>query len=378
MYIINYIEVTFTKVYTEVRKACVVGFCALLFQQLGRVCRPLRSMGDAVSDAVASISRLPHLGAASPRVHGASVPVKPLQQFGSASPRKAAQGSLSTSTPPCPLIQTRSQRRPTPRHVLRAERHLWRADVKRWCDTQDRSINWGWDRKQEQELTEWFNALDVDQSGSIEADEIEALMRAMGIEPTQREIARLFESIHKDVDASLSKADFVKFMTANPDLLAGSSFVSSSGALFDANTRLMMLAYRRTRLLDDISDPSKRRNFLSIADFNRAYGGTLGQEEKVARAQIAAPPHLMARPRPLRASPRLPHMRPSPRAPSAMLAPTPAHLVLPPLSSTADTPGAPGVPLGAIGVPIWDEPERNFTPRPAFFRFFNLKVFTYY
>ena len=33
-----------------------------------------------------------------------------------------------------------------------------------------------------------------------------------------------------------------------------------------------MLAYRRTRLLADVADPAKRRNFLSRDDFLGAYG----------------------------------------------------------------------------------------------------------
>jgi len=117
--------------------------------------------------------------------------------------------------------------------------------------------------------------------------------------------------VGKDVDASLSKADFVKLMTgdAMAETMAGSTFNSSGGGLFDANTRLMMLAYRRTRLLQDIADPSKRRNFLSYQTFNEAYGQTLGEAPPPVSAHKKPEPHPMSRLTPrqarLRASPRV-------------------------------------------------------------------------
>ena len=149
-------------------------------------------------------------------------------------------GSALPALTPRPMIRTRAQRRPLPRHVKKALRQLWRNDVKRWCESQDKQVDWGWDKREEQELAEWFSALDVDQSGTVEEDEIRALMHAMGIEVTPGRLVRMFANIGKPVEACLSKNEFVRFMTANADTLSGSAFAASSssgsGGVFDANT----------------------------------------------------------------------------------------------------------------------------------------------
>ena len=79
-------------------------------------------------------------------------------------------------------------------------------------------------------------------------------------------------------------------MTANADSLSGTTFSNAGGGLFDANTRLMMIAYRRQRLLQDVSDPAKRRNFISVAAFNEAYGQTLGEPDLQSVPPTPMPP----------------------------------------------------------------------------------------
>jgi hypothetical protein len=182
--------------------------------------------------------------------------------------------------------------------MRKAMRKLWRTDIKHWCESKDRSIDWGRGEKEEQELAEWFSMVDVDQGGSLEEDEIRALMDAMGVTINHSDLVKLFGSVGKSVNGSLSKNDFVRLMTGDEmtDLMAGSTFASSSGGLFDVNTRLMMLAYRRQRLLKDISVPSKRRNFQTIQSFNEAYGQTLSDQPTPRRSERpATPPHPMTR-----------------------------------------------------------------------------------
>ena len=85
-------------------------------------------------------------------------------------------------------------------HVRKALRRIWRADVKRWCEVQDRIVEWGYDSKEAAELAERFNALDVDRSGTVEEDELRGLMDAMGVEVRLGQIERMFASIGKPVD----------------------------------------------------------------------------------------------------------------------------------------------------------------------------------
>ena len=149
--------------------------------------------------------------------------------------------------------------------------------------------------REESELSEWFNALDINQSGTIEENEIRALMHGMGLEVSTVRLVRMFAAIGKPVDARLTKTEFVRFMTANIDALSpGSGFASASGAgavLNDPNAQLMMLSYRRQRLLADVADPSKRRNFNSVESFNHAYGANLGGTDEAPPPTPQAPSH---------------------------------------------------------------------------------------
>ena len=80
-------------------------------------------------------------------------------------------------------LRTRKHRRPVTQKHRRAIDQMWRGDVKHWLESigldttkfKDLSLR---DKK---ELTAWFNALDMDGSGSVEEDEIRALMDAMGV-----------------------------------------------------------------------------------------------------------------------------------------------------------------------------------------------------
>ena len=143
-----------------------------------------------------------------------------------------------------------------PAHIVAAQRQLWMSDVRHWCEQQGHHIQgWGWDQKEEEEFAEWFSALDIDRSGAIEENEIRALMQAVGLTLVPGQMKAMFATVGKQPHESLSEREFVRFMMANMSVLAGSTFASTTGQLFDANTRLLMFAYRRSRLLEDLANP---------------------------------------------------------------------------------------------------------------------------
>jgi hypothetical protein len=254
------------------------------------------------------------------------------------SPRLLPPEPSPSASPRDPLgmirLQTRQTRRPTPRHVLKAQRHLQRIDMKRWCESQQKmAVLAGGNEREEKMLSEWFASIDVDRSGTVEEDEIRALMRVMDVEVTSGQVARMFASIGEPVDASLTKHQFVRLMSLHAHTLWGSKYGSTGGGLFDANTRLMMLAYRRSRLLEDVKDPSKRRNFSSAAAYNQAYNANIDEPEPELDPPSPMLPHRMLQ-LPLLGTPRTPRPPPggrprrggpSPRAPRG---PPSSHLLV--------------------------------------------------
>ena len=134
----------------------------------------------------------------------------------------------------------------------------------------------------------------------------------------------------------LSKADFIKVMTLHGADLTGQG--KSGGELFDANVKLMMLAYRRQRLLDDVKDPFKRRNFMDEAAFAKAYGGNTKSSRAPSPRGLhgsTAVPRSPAEPPPGARSPRSARLVPlatsmaSPRSPRSG-ASLPPHPMPPP------------------------------------------------
>lgn len=158
----------------------------------------------------------------------------------------------------------------------RVPRRLWRTEMKNWMANSGKAREEECSKQDEEELGAWFKALDIDHSGSIEEVELRALMDAAGVQATRKQLKAMFASIGKDsVDACLTRPEFIRLMTIHGEALTGQAVRGGQDfrrGLFDANTRLMMLSYRRQRLLDEIKDPRKRRNFNDEDDFRRAYG----------------------------------------------------------------------------------------------------------
>ena len=209
---------------------------------------------------------------------------------------------------------------------------------------------WGWDVQQQAELSEWFDALDVDKSGAISVEHLRCLLVGMGVDANSA--GAMLAAIGHPVDAPLSREVFVRcmVMTSNGGMVSSTVRAAASvdgggdasepssnrGLLDDAHTRLAMLAYRRTRLLADLADPTKRKNFVSRDEFLSAYGPfSLARHDEALAARTPEPPRAGPVQRKVVRTPRLPPPMPmpSPRAPSSLLAPPPTHHVpLPALS----------------------------------------------
>lgn len=163
--------------------------------------------------------------------------------------------------------------------VKGARRQLWKRDVKQWLQLHDRGADWELPAAEKRQLVEWFNALDIDGSGSVEVEEIKALMSAVGAQCTQAMLISMFASIQKHITDELNMHDFVKLMHLNGGGIFREDGDGGAGGGTGADSAgLMMMSYRRQRILSDIRDPSKRSAFSSKESFERQYGN--GQKKR--------------------------------------------------------------------------------------------------
>ena len=225
-----------------------------------------------------------------------------------------------------------------------------------------------------QEITAWFNALDIDGSGTVEEDEVRAMCNAMGVEINNAKLTRMFAAVDRPIDASLTKSEFVHFMNVNADLLAPSSFVGGGGggghrSLFDANTKLMMLAYRRQRLIDDMEDPVRRRNFAASLAALAPQPPPPADDDasSVLPHRMALLPAARAEAAAARRSPR--RLVPSPRPPSTMLVPMPpsglVSSLVPGNATMRRVPPPPHSPRALPPISPRSLSEEQGVPRPA-------------
>ncbi|KAL1526548.1 hypothetical protein AB1Y20_015256 [Prymnesium parvum] len=175
---------------------------------------------------------------------------------------------------PLPALRPpRPPKDPSPAHV----RKVWRAGVKNWLDNHSTRVDLRTSAQKERqaaELTAWFYALDVDSSGSIEEHEIRKFFQAMGMRVSKKQLVETFQSIGKDINAELTMNEFVRLMTRDPERLRVSSDQGETWGMFDPRTRLLMLSYRRQRVLQDVEDLSIRKSgrFRDMKSFADHYG----------------------------------------------------------------------------------------------------------
>ena len=96
-----------------------------------------------------------------------------------------------------------------------SKRALWKSDVRSWmryhnCSAASR--DWELPRADEKVLLEWFDAIDVDRNGDVDADEIKALLHANGIGCSAARLEALFSAAGKNINEGLNLHDFVRVM----------------------------------------------------------------------------------------------------------------------------------------------------------------------
>ena len=217
-----------------------------------------------------------------------------------ADPQKAAAAAKRPLRPPA--APSKQPIDPSKRAALgEARRELWKAQIKAWMRQHDRGADWELPKADEKVLFEWFEAIDIDRSGAIDASEIRALLAANAVGCSPARIEALFAIAGKQPHDELGRHDFVKLMHLGgasalfsskfdpyaeqeeeaPGAAASNPYGGAYGGGGDgpqstlsesrSSGDLAVLAYRRQRVLSDLKDPTKRGPFATHDAFLRKY-----------------------------------------------------------------------------------------------------------
>ena len=162
------------------------------------------------------------------------------------------------------------------KHVVPAlappARCMWRYRVTKWLNSQRKAPEWEMYDRNEREIKMWFRAIDVDNSGTIEKEEIISFVKAIGVNLKSRMLSDMLKSIGFQSDSKLNIRDFMTLMIAHGEALTGGRIVSGGSGMLDLSTRLTMLSYRRQTIVEDFFKPTYRHRFSSKDAFIRVYG----------------------------------------------------------------------------------------------------------
>lgn len=110
------------------------------------------------------------------------------------------------------------------------------------------------DEDQMEELKEAFTLFDTNHSGTIDARELKAAMRALGHEVTKVMCSAMFREVDKDPEAQLTFDDFCKIMAPRLKKADSRDEVMKVFQLFDADSSGFITARELRRMADDCGE----------------------------------------------------------------------------------------------------------------------------
>ena len=105
-----------------------------------------------------------------------------------------------------------------------------------------------------EELKEAFTLFDTNHSGSIDARELKAAMRALGHEVTKQMCAAMFREVDKDAEAELTFEDFCKIMAPRLKSADTRDEVMKVFNLFDPDHQGYVTVRELRRMADDCGE----------------------------------------------------------------------------------------------------------------------------
>ncbi|CAL9190115.1 unnamed protein product [Musa hybrid cultivar] len=134
-----------------------------------------------------------------------------------------------------------------------------------------RSRHHGLNQQKRQEIKEVFDLFDTDQSGSLDAKELNVAMRALGFEMTEEDINRLMTEIDKDRNGAIDFEEFLHMMTAKIGERDSKEELTRAFRILDQDNNGRISDVDIQRVANDLGEKftlSEIREMIEAADLN--------------------------------------------------------------------------------------------------------------
>merc|ERR1719449_226424 len=134
--------------------------------------------------------------------------------------------------------------------------------------------------EQKQEIREAFDLFDTDGSGTIDAKELKAAMRALGFEPKKNEIKKMIADIDKDGSGTIDFNEFLEMMTAKMSEKDSREEILKAFRLFDDDETGFITLKNLRRVAKEIGENMTDEELQEMIDeADRDGDGQVSEEE---------------------------------------------------------------------------------------------------
>ncbi|KAJ9530706.1 hypothetical protein QJQ45_014871 [Haematococcus lacustris] len=159
-----------------------------------------------------------------------------------------------------------------------------------WLKKHGKAIRPKLSSEQKQQLKECFELMDQDGSGAIDADELGAAFKLLGIHMKKAELGELLNEVDHDGSGEVEYLEFLEIMTTTLQRLAEEREADETQGEGQVPFALMATAYRRKRLMEGIisGDKEVMNQIAQLSEKQTADALAVSQAAAASRAGDAA------------------------------------------------------------------------------------------